>query len=222
MKAIIEMQNLQQIFLYNTIEVMTLKIKYPLIMLDHTHEAQTLINHQIMAQVNEFYQYVSCVLYDEAIKGYLYSKENDFPFNGYEAIMDYTITYKDHSFLSYYYDQYEYTGGAHGNTTRKSHTFELIRGTQIPLYCYFPMGTDYKLFLTDEIIRQASDRLKLNPGIYFDDYETLIVQNFQKENYFLTPEGLAIYYQHYDIAPYSTGIVVFVIPYSTLGWYPGK
>lgn len=37
--------------------------------------------------------------------------------------MEYTITYNDNCFLSYYNDKYEYTGGAHGMTVRSLNTF---------------------------------------------------------------------------------------------------
>lgn len=220
MNAKIKMQNFQKTYFYNHIEVMTLVINYPLIILCDAKDAQGCINHQILSEVNDFYRYVSSSLYNEAVKYYLYSKENDFPFHGYETIMEYTITYNDNCFLSYYNDKYEYTGGAHGITTRSSNTFELVTGAKIPLCYYFKEGTDYKLLLTQEIIKQANDRLKDNPGIYFDNYEELIMKNFNEDQYFLTPEGLSIYYQQYDIAPYSTGIVVFTIPYKTIGWYP--
>lgn len=59
-----------------------------------------------------------------------------------------------------------------------------------------------------------------NPGVYFDDYRKLIAQYFNEEQYYLTPQGVAIYYQQYEIAPYSTGIVVFTVPYDVLGWKP--
>lgn len=220
MKAKIKMQTFQKTYLFDNIELISLSIKYPFVILNKAPNAQAVINNQIIKEVNEFFRYVSSILYNEAIKSYLYAKENNFPFHPYEAIMEYVVTYNNNCFLSYYYDQYTYTGGAHGMTIRTSNTFELVRGTMLPLYCYFKSGVNYKWLLTQEIIKQANDRLKDNPGIYFDDYESLILNTFNEDHYFLTPEGLSIYFQQYDIAPYSTGIVVFTIPYETIGWYP--
>ncbi|HHX60234.1 MAG TPA: DUF3298 domain-containing protein [Epulopiscium sp.] len=138
----------------------------------------------------------------------------------YNDIEIMTLSLKYPCIMLYNNDRYEYTGGAHGMTVRSSNTFELRTGTQIPLYCYFKKGIDYKLLLTQEMIKQANDQLKDNPGIYFDNYEELIAQNFTENHYFLTPEGLSLYFQHYDIAPYSTGIVVFTVPYKIIGWRP--
>lgn len=220
MKAKIEMQTFQRTYLFDHIEIMTLSIKYPFVILNKDSSAQAVINNQIIMEVNEFYRYASTVLYNEAIKSYSYAKESDFPFNPYEAIMEYVITYNDNCFLSYYSDQYTYTGGAHGITNRDSHTFELVSGTTIPLYCYFKSGINFRQLLIQTIIQQANDRLEDNPGIYFEDYENLILTSFDENHYFLTPEGLSIYFLQYAIAPYSTGIVVFTIPYETIGWYP--
>lgn len=219
-KAEINMQKFEKTFKYGDIDVMKLTIVYPVIVLKNNPNAEKLINSHIAMEVNEYYRYVSDFLYDSAISYLKESQENNFPFLGYEAYMNYVITYNDNCFLSYYYDKYEFTGGAHGMTLRSSDTFELMRGTKIPLYCYFKKGADYRRMLMFEIMKLADERLKKEPGIFFDDYEMLIMKNFDEDNYFLSPEGLSVYYQHYDIAPYSTGIVVFTIPYETIGWQP--
>jgi hypothetical protein len=54
----------------------------------------------------------------------------------------------------------------------------------------------------------------------YDDYKPLIIKNFDKSSFYLSPEGITIYYQQYDIAPYSSGIAEFTIPYSIIGWRP--
>ncbi|WP_312810723.1 DUF3298 and DUF4163 domain-containing protein [Sedimentibacter sp.] len=219
-KAEIRMQNFEETFRYGNVDVMKLTIKYPVVKLQNNPDAQAMINNQIAIEVNEYHRHVSDFLYNQAVNDYREAQENNYPFHGYEAYMEYVITYNDNCFLSYYYDKYEYTGGAHGMTLRSSNTFELCRGTIIPLYCFFKKGLNYRRKLIFEIIKQADERLKEEPGIFFDDYESLIIKNFDEDNYFLSPDGLSIYYQHYDIAPYSTGIVVFTIPYKTIGWYP--
>jgi hypothetical protein len=53
--------------------------------------------------------------------------------------------------------------------------------------------------------------------MYFDNYEQLVSTNFKANNFYLSREGLVIYYQQYDIAPYAAGIPTFVIPYGPGG-----
>ena len=60
-------------------------------------------------------------------------------------------------------------------------------------------------------------RFKPEPVSYthlFDDYPELLRSTFQAGNFYLTPEGIVIYYQQYDIAPYSSGITEFLLPFS--------
>lgn len=218
--ATVNMRQIKKSFEYNNKEMLTLSIRYPWISIPGNHNAQNRINNQISTQVNKYYKYASDKLYSQAVDGYKDSIKNNFPFHPYEAYMEYVPTYNENCFLSLYYDRYEFTGGAHGNTIRSSDTWELCRGTNIPLYCFFSPGVDYKSFLINEITRQAETDMKLEPNIYFENYKSLISENFNPESYFMTPDGISIYYQQYEIAPYSTGIVVFNIPYSKIGWYP--
>jgi hypothetical protein len=218
--AIIEMNEFKKNFEYNNIVILTLTIKYPLINIPHNKYAENNINSMINNQIIEYYNYVSRIMYNNAVEYYHDSQANDFPFHVNEAIVEYNVTYNDNCFLSLYKDKYEFTGGAHGSTIRSSDTWETCQGTYIPMYCYFYRGTNYMNLLINEITKQAARNLNKNPGIYFEDYKNLIIQNFNPNSYFLTPYGMTIYYQQYDIAPYSTGIVEFTIPYEIIGWYP--
>lgn len=216
--AEINMHEYKKIFNYNNIEALFLSIKYPQICLRNNPQVEYKINNQIMMEVNNYKSYAKH-LYKQAIKGYHDALANDYPFHGYEAYMEYSITNNENCFLSLYYDKYEFTGGAHGSTVRSSDTWELCCGTHLPLGSFFRPGTDYKSFLIDEMIRQA-EIIQRSQKIYFDEYKSLIMKTFDENSFYLTPEGITIYYQQYDIAPYSTGIVEFTIPYSLIGWRP--
>lgn len=194
--------------------MISISIRYPKVTLCRNPSAQRSINSQIQAQVNRFYYYASNDLYWQAISDYKNSLENKFPFHPYDAVLQYEITYNQHCHLSLYYDQYTYTGGAHGNTVRASDTWGLWDGQSIPLSGFFPAGQDYRALLIDKITRQADERMQQNPGIFFENYRDLISESFNEEHYYLTPSGIAVYYQQYEIAPYVTGIVVFTIPYT--------
>jgi hypothetical protein len=45
----------------------------------------------------------------------------------------------------------------------------------------------------------------------------LVNENLKVNNFYLTKEGVVIYFQQYDIAPYSSGLPTFVIPYGPGG-----
>lgn len=218
--ASIAMHDMKRTFTYNNTPMIAFSVHYPNVTLRHNPCAQQSINREIQAQVNEFYRYVANDLARQAVATYREARQNGFPFHRYDAVLNYEITYNQHCHLSLYSDQYAFTGGAHGNTVRNSDTWSLESGRRIPLSEFFPAGQDYRALLIDQITKQADERMQEDSWIFFEDYRSLIVEYFNEERYYLTPSGIAIYYQQYDIAPYVTGIVVFTIPYKAIGRHP--
>ena len=51
----------------------------------------------------------------------------------------------------------------------------------------------------------------------FTSGKRLQLEDFHPGNFFLVPDGIIIYYQQYDIAPYAAGIPEFLIPFSQHG-----
>jgi len=132
----------------------------------------------------------------------------------YEWKSDYNITYNNAPFISMYSDAYQYTGGAHGLTVRKSENCNAVSGEALSLSEFFPEQSNYEELIKKEIIRQIGMRQKENPDTYFENYPALVGANFKADNYYIKaePERLIFYFQQYEIAPYSTGIPEFVIP----------
>ncbi|MDL2248199.1 DUF3298 and DUF4163 domain-containing protein [Tyzzerella sp. OttesenSCG-928-J15] len=134
--------------------------------------------------------------------------------NRYQWESDYNITCNKAPLLSLYTDSYQYTGGAHGLTVRKSQSWNCNDGRQIKLAEFFPGAGNYEAIIKNEIIRQIEAKGMGNKELYFDNYKELINQNFKPENYYIEGNILAIvvYFQQYEIAPYATGIPEFKIP----------
>lgn len=218
--ANLAMQKLEREFTYENTVVLKLSAEFPQLEPAGNPVAENRINGRIRMQTENFYRYASNTLYRQAVQLYHDSLANGFPFHAYDTVLQYNAAYNKHCFLSLYRDQYEYTGGAHGNTIRRSDTWSLKSGRLYPLARFFGSNSSYRFLLTQQIIQQADRNMQENPGIYFDDYRTLIVRYFNERQYYLTPQGCAVYYQQYEIAPYSTGIVVFTVPYDVLGWSP--
>ena len=56
--------------------------------------------------------------------------------------------------------------------------------------------------------------------MYFEDYKNLVEENLNMDNFYLSKEGLVIYFGLYEIAPYVSGIRTFTIPYTAEGIIP--
>ncbi len=185
-RAAIKMSTEKRTYTYESVAVLTLSMTYPKVRLKGAPEAESRINCRIQTEVADFLCNATNVLYRQAVASYRYSQENGFPFNAYDAVMLYEVTYNENCYLSLYYDEYMYTGGAHGNTLRASDTWNLFDGCALLLAAFFAPDQDYRGTLIAQIIRQADRNMQENPGIYFEEYRDLIVQNFDEENYYLT------------------------------------
>lgn len=217
--ASIRMEEYKHTFKYKDIEVLILSIKYPILKMNLNPYVEQIINNQIKMNVNEYIRY-SRYLYNQAVKGYIDFQISNYPFHGYASYMEYKITYNQNCYFSVYIDKYEYTGGAHGTTLRTSDNWNLCTGMHLSLQNIFSPSIKYRKLIINEILKQADQEYQKNPGIYFEDYQTLIIKNFDQNSFYFSQNGITFYYQQYDIAPYSTGIVEFTIPYSLINWYP--
>lgn len=148
-----------------------------------------------------------------AVTFYLFSVKRGIPVRLFEVSYIPTITYNENCTISLYYDEYIYSGGAHGTTFRTSDTWDIkngryIRLDDIVIYRYGKYG-----YVKNLIINKVKKLVGSDKFVYFDNFEENISCNFYNKNFYLVPEGLIIYYQQYDIAPYAAGIPEFLIPF---------
>lgn len=154
-------------------------------------------------------------LYRDAVAQYHYSVEHSYPVMIYEVYVDNTVTYNENCVVSLYTDQYIFTGGAHGNTTRDSNTWDLLSGRQMPLSRFIASPLYPKEYVVRQVIKQIQEGIQNGGNYYFDDYEKNAVSEFDEDQFYLRPDGLVVYYQQYAIAPYSSGIREFLFPFSS-------
>ncbi|MBE7149474.1 DUF3298 and DUF4163 domain-containing protein [Bacillus mycoides] len=150
----------------------------------------------------------------EAQKYYKETEGSSTPFHPYVANVDYKVPLNKPPFLSLYVNYYQYTGGAHGLYTWKANTFDLNEKKLLHLDDLFQQEDKYKEIIRTEIVRQT----KQNESIYFPDAVEKVTST-KKFHYFLEPDNLVIYFSLYEIAPYSSGIPQFRIPYTLLRDY---
>ncbi len=104
-----------------------------------------------------------------------------------------------------------FQGGAHGNTKRESQNWNLQNGKQIPLKDLFPNNPYFMIDILKEINCQIATQLESGENDYFDNYCQLVLENFNPHNFYLTPKGITLFFNQYEIAPYSSGIPTFLI-----------
>ena len=209
--AVITTLEKSRAYQYDNMEIMKLTIEYPEVTLTNNPDAAQRINEQIELQVDAHTKSAD-ELYQEAVEAYDDLQKEGFPFHPWEAYLQFQVTYNAHGLLSLYIDRYVYQGGAHGNTLRSSATWDLAQGVLRTLDCFYEPGFDYQSLILEAILKQAQDNMAQDPYLYFEEYQDSIKECFNQQSFYLAPDGLVIYYQQYEIAPYSTGIAEFAIP----------
>lgn len=149
--------------------------------------------------------------YNQAKETYEYNKQNGYPIMVYELVNKCYITYNYKKLLSLYCDEYTFSGGAHGSTIRKAQTWDLELAYIVPLQAFFRGNPYYQIDIIKQINAQIAKQIQEGNDIFFPEYCQLVLETFRLENYYLTQKGITIFFQQYDIAPYSSGIQTFVI-----------
>ncbi len=216
-QVLVREKQIQQDMNYKNHIILEYTIKYPSFISGTYYNMMSKLNSLYRTQALMYQKNNVMNLYQMAMADYEYSMNHDYPLRKFEAYVNYEVTYNQDCALSLYIDQYEYSGGAHGLTVRSSDTWDLRRSRRLDLSDLYPEGSNYKEMIIADIIRQIEIQISLGNGMYFENYKQLVQDTFKPGNYYLTPEGVAIYFQQYDIAPYASGIPVFIIPYSSQG-----
>lgn len=216
-QVIIREKIIQQDMYYKNQIVMKYTIKYPQFISAYFYTVSDKLNSYYRTRAHMYEKSNVMNLYQMATVEHEYSMANDFPFRQFEAYIAYVVPYNQNCAVSLYFDQYEYAGGAHGLTTRTSDTWNMQKSKKIQLSDLFPhksnVGEYVTSYITEHIVKSAEGE----KSQYFEDYEKLVKDNFKAGSFYLTKEGVVIYFQQYDIAPYAVGLPEFLIPYTPVG-----
>ena len=128
------------------------------------------------------------------------------PLGPYEANARYEVK-NTRNPLSFYIDYYQFTGGAHGITTRKYYNIDKRSGEILKLNNLFKEKYDYASLIN----KQIQSEIDKNKDMYFTGKD-----GFQgiKDNqgFFIEGSNLVIFFAQYEIAPYAGGMPEFRIP----------
>jgi hypothetical protein len=212
MAILVNKKILEENLYYQNNLLLSYKIEYP--------QFLTLNNKKRLNKLNKYYIDEALILqkqikteyFNNALEEYLFSVKNNYPVRQHEIMSDYQVTYNDNNILSLYFDLFQYLGGAHGITIRNSDTWDLNNKNKIYLSDLFKKSIDYQKYIINEVNQQIKYEMK-NEDIflYFSDFRKNVASKFDKDNFYLVPQGIMFYYQLYDIAPYVFGIPEFFI-----------
>ncbi len=127
-----------------------------------------------------------------------------------QTIFDYRINFNRNNLLSVVFLDYQYAGGAHGSTVQTSLTYDLKTGKAYSLRDLFIDQSGYVSLISQSVALQLKER-DLTSGL-FEPFTKIS----EDQSFYLSDNGIVIYFQQYEILPYVAGIQGFDIDYETL------
>ncbi|QOX62704.1 DUF3298 and DUF4163 domain-containing protein [Anoxybacterium hadale] len=207
----VEKVTLERTMKHKGVPVLHYKIEYPKFIHSQYQNQLDQINCWYQCKAEDLQKEFETVNYRDASEQYDFSLKENYPFPMHEAMVVFHITYNQDCCISLYQDKYIFSGGAHGNTLRTSDTWNVMTGCLYTLYGNRSDWEQVQKNILNQIDGQIKEHLAKGEDWYFDDYSKLVAETFNPQSFYVTPEGIMIYFQQYDIAPYSSGIQEFLV-----------
>lgn len=189
----------------NTDQYINVDIKIPVIAGLEDSNIQSKLNMSFEKAAADFKNEMG----QRAREGFEEAKTYNYPFNLYQAFIEYKVTYNSDNILSIPITYYSYLGGAHGTTDIFSRNINLKTGKDINIKDMFREGINYTDIIKQEVIKQ----IKLQPELYFEEAVKTVEESKEEFLFYIEDGNIVVYYPLYSIAPYAAGIREFKIPF---------
>ena len=145
----------------------------------------------------------------------MYQDEPEMMENGWESELTMTAVRADETVLCLMQTDYSWMGGAHPNTFITGITYDTQTGKELSLK---DIVKDYDGVYDEVLKKLAEDN---DPNMFFEGYQDMVKAMFYGGDadygpvqWFLTNDGVTIWFNQYDIAPYAAGPVTVEIPFA--------
>lgn len=201
----------------NNNDIINISVTYPVIKNKNNIEALEKINNYYI----EFAQnYILSIEKDEknfAQEDFQFAQEANREFAPHEYASTVELKYNG-KLLSFLNTQYMNTGGAHPNSIQTADTFDITTGEKLTIQLVMGKSQEeVKNIVLEKVISEIKKVEDTDEFYYYESYEDDIKSSFNPEDYFITKDGLYIFYQQYSIAPYVAGFPTFMISNHELG-----
>lgn len=123
------------------------------------------------------------------------------------------VRYQDEQVLNIAIQSYQFTGGAHPNGNTRFLNYDLETGNLLGWADILADSLDF-IRLAEPIFRNVRD---IGPEVDLEETGFFWGDSFRPPNNFsFEKEGLRLFYNTYEIAPYALGVTEFVLPYTDL------
>ena len=175
------------------------------------------IRRYYQLQCRSFLRYCETYLLPAAAEEYRAALAASLPLPHFRAELTYQVTYNEGGLWSLYTQSREQGPGGQTALLRRGDTWDLASGYPVALSALFPRRSGWRRRLLEAVEAEAAQRTAAGVSQYHEGVRRRLRQYFNPQNFYLTGEGLAVFYPMYAIAPAMEGIPVFTIPYGRGG-----
>lgn len=169
-------------------------------------------NQEVQSQINAMFKNHALAAIDHYNELIEMGKEFDDPLlENYTVITEYEVKYNQNYQLSVLFTNYEYAGGAHGLYDYTAYNVDLNTGEKLQLQDLF--SSNYVSVINDEIKRQINLLKQKDQYAELSPFESIEPNT---DRFYLTPDGIVIYFSLYEYTPYAYGIPEYKISYAKL------
>ena len=175
------------------------------------------IRRYYRAQCRAYLHYCGHQLFPQASAAYQAALAASAPLPCFRAELDFCVTYNENGFWSLYTQSRESGFSGRPTLLRHGDTWDLTSGYPVPLSAFFPRRSGWKRRLMEAAEAEIQRQETAGISRYHEGVRRLLRRHFNPQNFYLTAEGLSLFYPMYAIAPAMEGIPVFTLPYGQGG-----
>ncbi len=193
------------------IPVLTMSIRRP-----------TFPEHGKTARVEHYFSRLSqywqnrweSILYPEACQSLEKAQNEHIEFSPWLATLDYSVTYWNYPTISFRIEVTET-----GRTTRPLHihqgeTWDLQIGYPRTLRSFFPINAKHwRKDIINLLKEQAQDQINSGESLLDPNCPAVMERTFDPDRFYLSENGINLFYPLYILGPYAEGIPTFFIPF---------
>lgn len=162
-----------------------------------------------------FFTYCQSILLPQAQAMLKQAVQGEGTLPEWDIRLDTAVTLQQDGLVSLYTDTIERCGGR-PLSLRRSETWDISDGSLLPLKQLFPGGIRWRQRLLQAAAEQIHYQQEQGIARYHPDWKRRLRAAFNPDHFYLTEQGLRLFYQMYAIAPAAERIPVFAFPWDTV------
>lgn len=176
-----------------------IEVNYPVIKQGLKSKIQKTINEQIFAWASQ-----TASAREQEYKGYLEELKDLPEYGNLSYVSEYSIkeSFERGPFLNIVFENYAYTGGAHGGTSLYVFVFNTKTGERVS---FFDVFQDQPFLTLSRVSLEALKKIDPKLEIYTFAEEGLAPSSENFEHWTIEKEGVRFLFGDYQVGPYTSG-----------------